>query len=111
MLTRMKLAFSHLQHKFRQGFKDTLNPLCYDSMKAKTITHYFLRCHFYTLNLATIMNDLKILPLSLLQLVITILLVFFYLMMRSSMIQRRKKMLIPTIRFTINSQRFDEKVF
>ena len=27
MLTRMKLAFSHLQHKFRQGFKDTLNPL------------------------------------------------------------------------------------
>ena len=91
MLTRMKLAFSHLQHKFSQGFKDTLNPLCYGSMKAKTITHYFLRCHFYTSNLATIMNYLKILPLSLLQLVITILLVFFYLVMISSMTQRRKK--------------------
>ena len=91
MLTRMKLAFSHLQHKFRQCFKDALNPLCYGSMKAKTITHYFLRCHFYTSNLATIMNDLKILPLSLLQLIITMLLVFFYLVMISSMTQRRKK--------------------
>ena len=89
MLRRMKLAFSHLQHTFRQGFKGTLNPLYYGSMKAKTITHYFLRCHFYTSKLATIMNDLplKILPLSLLQLVITILLVFFYLVMISSMTQ------------------------
>ena len=107
----MKLAFSHLQHKFRQGFKHTLNPLCYSSMKTKTITHYFLRCHFYISNLATIMSDLKILRLSLLQLVITILLVFFYLVMINSMKQRRKKTLIPTIRFTINSQRFDEKLF
>ena len=29
MLTRLRLGFSHLrEQKFRNGFKDTLNPLC-----------------------------------------------------------------------------------
>ena len=57
MLTRMKLALSHLQHKFRQSFQDTLNPLCYGSMRAKTITHYFLRCHFYTTTFFTTISN------------------------------------------------------
>ena len=90
MLTRMKLAFSHLQHKFRQGFKGTLNPLCSCSIKAETIAYYFMHCHFYTLNLATLMDDCKESPLSFLQLVITILLVFLYVII-SSMAQRIEK--------------------
>ena len=90
MLLRMKLAFSHLQHKFRHGFNNTLNPHYSWSIKAETITHYFLCWHFYTSNLANLMNDLKILPLFLLQLVITILLLFLYMVMISSMTQRIK---------------------
>ena len=89
MLLRMKLAFSHLQHKFTHGFNNTLNPHYSWSIKAETI-NYFLRWRFYTSNLANLMNDLKILPLSLLQLVITILLLFFYMVMISSMAQRIK---------------------
>ena len=87
----MKLPFSQLQHKFRQGFKGTLNPLCSCSIKAETITQYFVHCHFYTLNLATLMDDCKEPPLSFLQLVITILLVFFYVVILSSMAQRIEK--------------------
>ena len=61
MFTRLRLSFSHLhEHKFRQGFKDTLNPLCSCSIEATTTTHYFLRCHFHGSIWATLMNDLEI---------------------------------------------------
>ena len=37
MLTRLRLGFSHLrEEKFRNGFKDTLNPLCSCSIEAET---------------------------------------------------------------------------
>ena len=65
MLTRLRLGFSHLrQHKFRHGFKDTLNPFCSCSIEAETTTHYFLRCHFYNSNQATLINDLENIPIS-----------------------------------------------
>ena len=65
MLTRLRLGFSHLrEHKFRHGFKDTLNPLCSCSAEATTTIHYFLRCHFYNSNRATLMNDLENIPIS-----------------------------------------------
>ena len=45
MLTRLRLGFSHLrEHKFRHGFKDTLNPLCSCSIEAEATAYYFLRC-------------------------------------------------------------------
>ena len=51
MLTRVRLGFSHLhEHKFRNGFKDILNPLCFCSTEAETTTHYILHCHFYNSN-------------------------------------------------------------
>ena len=39
MLTRLRLGFSHLrEQKFRNRFKDTLNPLCSCSIEAETTT-------------------------------------------------------------------------
>ena len=36
MLTRLRLSFSHLrEHKFRHGFKDTLNPVVPIVLKPK----------------------------------------------------------------------------
>ena len=55
MLTRLRLSFSHLcEHKFRHGFKDTLNQVCSYSTEAETTTHYFLHCHSYNSNQATL---------------------------------------------------------
>ena len=55
MLARLKLGFSHLrEHKFH-----TLNPLYSCSIKAETITCYFLRYRFYNSNRTTLMNDLE----------------------------------------------------
>ena len=51
MLTKLKLVFRHLRdHKFRQGFRVTLNPFCSCSIEAETTKHYSLRFHFYNPN-------------------------------------------------------------
>ena len=72
MLTRLRFGFSPLhEHKFRYGFTDTLNPLCYCSIKAKTTTYYFLRSHFFNANRTILMNDLEIFPFLFLRLVTT----------------------------------------
>ena len=47
------------EYKFRHGFKDTVNPLCFFSIEAETTTHYFLRCHYYNANRATFMSDFE----------------------------------------------------
>ena len=60
LLTRVRLCFSHFwEQKFRDVFKDTLNPLGSCSIEAETTIHYSLRCHFYNSNRATIMNELE----------------------------------------------------
>ena len=60
LLTRLRLGFSHLlEHMFRHGFRDILNPFCSCSIEAETTAHYFLRCHFYNANRPALMNDLN----------------------------------------------------
>lgn len=45
-LTRLRLSFSHLRdQKLGNGFKDTLNPLCFCSTETEITTQYFLNCH------------------------------------------------------------------
>ena len=44
-LTRLTLKFSHLnEHKFRYGFKDTLNNLCTCGVEVETTEHFLLHC-------------------------------------------------------------------
>ena len=45
LLTRLKLCFSHLhEQKFRQNFRDTLNPICNCWENIETTTHYLFHC-------------------------------------------------------------------
>ena len=45
LLTRLKLCFSHLhEHKFRQNFRDTLNPICNCVENIETTNHYLFHC-------------------------------------------------------------------
>ena len=58
LLTRLRLGFTHQrEHKFGHSFRDILNPRWSCSIKAKTTTHYFLRCYFYKSNMSARMND------------------------------------------------------
>ena len=96
MLTRLKLGFSHLEHKFRHDFKNTLKPLCPYSIKAETITHYFLRCYFevaefFNSNRAPIMNDLRNITIFFSIADNYLISFFFYIAMISSMTQKMAK--------------------
>ena len=49
LVTHLRLNFSHLnEHKCRQDFKDTVNPMCSCSFEPETTDQYLLRCKLYT---------------------------------------------------------------
>ena len=61
LLLRLRLGFSHLyDHKFRQNFHDTLNPLCSCSPERETTSHYVLCCHNFSAARLVVMNDLNL---------------------------------------------------
>ena len=49
LLTRLRLQFSNLyEHKFRNGFEDTINAMCACGNEVETTEHFLLRCHLYS---------------------------------------------------------------
>ena len=57
---RSLLGFSYLsEHKFRQNFADSLNPLCSCVLETESTSHFFLRCQNYTTLRRALMTDLK----------------------------------------------------
>ena len=109
LLTRLRLGFSHLRdHKFRHGFRDILNPLWPCSIETETTAHYFLRCHFYNANRSALMNELNEIDSS------------FSTLNENKFIdlilyggdkfddKKNHNILISTIKFIKDSQRFDE---
>ena len=48
-LTCLRLKFSHLnEHKFRHGFKDTINAMSACGTEVETTEQFLLWCHFYS---------------------------------------------------------------
>ena len=49
LFTCLWLQFSHLnEHKFRNGFGDTINAMCACGSEVETTEHFPLRCHLYS---------------------------------------------------------------
>ena len=49
LLARLRLQFSHLaEHKFRHGFRDTINARCACRREVETTEHFLLRCQLYS---------------------------------------------------------------
>ena len=49
LLTFLRLVFCHLkEHKFRDGFKDTLNSSCFCGAKVETTVHFLSHCQLYS---------------------------------------------------------------
>ena len=60
LLTRLKLQFSHFnEHKFRQSFSDTINPMCACGTEVETTEHFFSRCQFYINQRLELFENLK----------------------------------------------------
>ena len=79
-ITRLRLGLSHLRdHKFKDGFLDSLNPICSCGLDVETTCHYLLHCPNFTnersilLNVVSTINDSS-------YLLVTLLLLSFSLM-------------------------------
>ena len=60
LLTRLRLGFSHLNgHKLRHNFRDFLNPLCECKLEPETTSHFLLRFHLFQVERTTLLNDIK----------------------------------------------------
>ena len=50
LLKRFRLNFSHLnEHKFRHGFRDTVDPICRCGLETVAALHFLLRCRLYAI--------------------------------------------------------------
>ena len=68
-LTRLRLELSHFnEHKFKQNFKDRINPLQTCSIEPESNSHFFLRYHNYFTLRVELINDLKIIDENILRL-------------------------------------------
>ena len=60
LLTRLRLQLSHLnEHKFRNGFEDTISPMCSSNMEIESNKHFLLRCHFYSSQRLELFDELN----------------------------------------------------
>ena len=71
LLTRLRLNCSHLnEHKFRHGFKDTIDPMCKCCVKTETTLHFLLRCRLYSNIRTELLDDICILLIHLLRIIL-----------------------------------------
>ena len=60
LLTCLRLNFSHLkEHQFRNGFADTINPMCAYRADTETTEHFLLHCQFYSTQRLELFHNLE----------------------------------------------------
>ena len=56
-VTRLRLGLSRLrEHKFKQCFQDSINPICSCSLDVESTIHYFLHCPLFTIGRHILLN-------------------------------------------------------
>ena len=60
LVSRLGLGLSHLrEHKFKNSFKNALNPLCNCARVVESSTHFLLQCPSYINERYTLMSNLN----------------------------------------------------
>ena len=107
LLTRFRLGFSHLnEHKFRHKFRNFLNPLCECKLEPEATSHFLLRCHLFQVERATLFNDIKEVDEHIRDNTSNLDQTFLY-GNENYNYDTNKKILLSTIKFCIDSKRFD----
>ena len=70
LLSRLRLGLSHLrEHKFKYSFQDSLNPFCSCGKgEVETSSHYLLHCSNYSEERLALLNTIRNIDMSILQL-------------------------------------------
>ena len=111
LISRLRVDFSHLNdHKFRHNFADTLNPLCSCSLETERMAHFFLRCRYYSIIRITLMNELNDTDNSITSRQTNELLRIILYGDCKFKDDVNKRILIATIQFIKNSNRFNQSL-
>ena len=107
----MRVEFSHLnEHKVRHNFADTLDTLCSCSIETESTAHFFLRCRNYNNIRITLINEFNDIdnsissrqPNELLRIIL-----YGDCKFKDNV---NKRILIATIQFIKNSNRFNQSL-
>ena len=108
LLTRLRLGFSHLnEHKFRYNFRDFLNPLCECKLEPEATSHFLRRCHLFHVERATLLNDIKEIDERVISDNASNLDQTLLYGNENYNHETNKKILLSTIKFCVDSNRFD----
>ena len=108
LLIRLRLGLSHLNdHKFNHNFRDCINPLCSCSLSIEKNVHFFLRCHYFSLQRQTLMNNIKSIDKGIIHVLVNVLL------FGNSKYQYHinSKILSFSIDFILKTERFSGQLF
>ena len=108
LLTRLRTGLSYLnEHKFKYNFCDFLNPPCACNLEPEITSHYLLRCHLFQTERSTLLNDIKEIDENILtdhKNYLDQILLFGKRLYRCD---TNRKIFLSTIKFCIDSKRFD----
>ena len=112
LLTCLRLNFNHLnEHKFRHGFKDTIDPMCKCGVETETTLHFLLRCRLYS-NIGTeLLDDIYTVDSSLTNYPDEKLLNILLYGSEYFSVKTNQSFLKSTIKFLQSSARFDDPLF
>ena len=111
-LTRLKLVFSHLcYHKFKHGFLDVVDLLCSCSTAIKNTVYYFPHCPNFSTARNTFLNEIAIVDRSIIdQDDIKIIQTFLY-GNPSYSVNDNKLILDASIKYILETKRFEGPIF
>ena len=112
IMRRLCLGLGHLrEHKFKQSFQDSINPLCNCGYEVEYTVHFFLHCPLFTNERSTLFSTLRNLDSKLFDnndFLLTNILLFGK---ESLNADQNTSVLNATMEFTLSTERFDELLF
>ena len=112
LLTRLRLGLSHInEHRFNHNFANYINPLCTCTLEIKSTTHFFLHFHFYSNSWKTLLDDLHVININIINFSETAL--TDLLLHRKSSFDgiQNKKILTVSIKYIADSERLTGSIF
>ena len=111
-LTRLRLGLSHLnEHRFKHNFQCCVNPICSCSLAIESTIHFFLHWHHYSAIRISLLNDVKSIKGSIVDLS-EISLVSLLLYGDPFLNENENSFIVnATIKFVLESERFNGSLF
>ena len=112
LLTRLRLGLSHLrEHKFKQGFQDTLNRLCSCGKEVETTFHFLLSCPNYTDERLILLSKIRNINSNILENTNSQITQLFLYGDKNFTVSTNFVILSSTIEYILATKRFDEPLF